>query len=165
MTCPLGPPTERLRLTEHFKLGFGLLNASEAHIAAEDNHGFKERRRVLAPADGDPDGLEHGAGLEAERRGGLAQSFVQRIVVEGGRGQNLLRGLEARRQRHRRIALLRDQLGGIVGRELIEKEEVRGADGIAQQLDALANQRRDGKKFFGRGMKAGLLKKWLEVCG
>ncbi len=45
---------------KRFEAGFGLADAGEADLAAEDNHGFKERRRVLASADGDPDGLEHG---------------------------------------------------------------------------------------------------------
>jgi hypothetical protein len=38
---------------------------------------------------------------------------------------------------------LRNQLGGIVGRELVEKEKIGGVDGVAQQLDALADERRD----------------------
>ena len=52
--------------TSDSKTGFGLADAGEANLAAEDNHGFKKRRRVFASADGDPDGLEHGTGLEAE---------------------------------------------------------------------------------------------------
>jgi hypothetical protein len=43
--------------------GFGLADAGQAEVAAEDDHGFKERRRVFASADGDPDGLEGLPGL------------------------------------------------------------------------------------------------------
>ena len=46
--------------------GFGLADAFQAHVAAQNGHGFKQRRRILAAADGDPDGLEHGTGFEAE---------------------------------------------------------------------------------------------------
>jgi hypothetical protein len=48
---------------ERLKAGFGLADAGEADFAAEDGHGFKERRRVLASADGDADGLKHRPGL------------------------------------------------------------------------------------------------------
>ena len=61
---------------ERLKAGFGLTEAGEAEVAAEDGHGFKERRRVLASADGHPDGLKHGTGLEAERLGRLAQGLL-----------------------------------------------------------------------------------------
>jgi hypothetical protein len=42
---------------------FSLAYAFEAEVAAEDDHGFKERRGVLASADGDADGLEGLPGL------------------------------------------------------------------------------------------------------
>jgi hypothetical protein len=45
------------------KAFFGLANALKANFVAENNHGFKERRRVLASANGDPDGLEGLPGL------------------------------------------------------------------------------------------------------
>src|SRR5579863_3397674 len=48
------------------QLGDGLGDAAEADVAAEDDHGFEEGWCVFAAADGDPYGLEHGAGLEAE---------------------------------------------------------------------------------------------------
>ena len=63
------------------------------------------------------------------------------------------------------IALLRDQLGWVVGSELGEEEEVGGGDGIAQELDALADERGDGEELFRRGMEASLLKEGLEVVG
>jgi hypothetical protein len=43
---------------------FCLVDSFEADLAAEDNHGFKERRGVLASADGDADGLEGLPGLQ-----------------------------------------------------------------------------------------------------
>ncbi len=58
---------------------------------------------------------------------------------------------------------MRDQVGRVVGGELGEKEEVGGGNGIAQQLDALANERRDGEQLFRRGLKAGLLEEGLEA--
>src|ERR1035438_6130665 len=70
------------------------------------------------------------------------------ILVEGGCGEDLLGVLEDA-QGHGRIATLRrDQLGGVVGGELGEEEEIGGGDGIAEQLDALANERSDGEDFF-----------------
>jgi hypothetical protein len=42
---------------------FGLAEAGEAEVAAEDRHGFKERRGIFASADGDADGLEGLPGL------------------------------------------------------------------------------------------------------
>ncbi len=53
----------RLCSTERFKVGFGLAYAGEADVAAKHDHGFKERGRVLASADGDADGLKHRTGL------------------------------------------------------------------------------------------------------
>ena len=64
----------------------------------------------------------------------------------------------------RGIALLRNQLGWVVGREL-EEEEVCGGDGIAQQLDALANERGDGKELFGRSSKPACFEEGLECSG
>ena len=64
-------------------------------------------------------------------------------------GEHLLRVLEDA-SGQRGIALLRDQLGRVVGRELVEEEEVGGGDGIAQQLDALADERRDGEQLLRR---------------
>ena len=49
--------------TERLKAIFGLADALKADLAAEDNHGFKERRSVLASADGHPNGLEGLPGL------------------------------------------------------------------------------------------------------
>ena len=63
-----------------------------------------------------------------------AQRLVQRIVVERGCGQNLLRS--AARIAAGRIAGDRlfcgNQLGRIVGRKLVDEEKVGGGDGIAQ---------------------------------
>ena len=97
---------------------FGLADAFEAHLAAEHGHGFKERRRVFASADGDADGLKHWPGFETKLSGGRAQRLVERIVIESGCGENLLRGLEDAEGESGIAALRRDQLGRVVGREL-----------------------------------------------
>ena len=60
---------------------------------------------------------------------------------------------------------LRNQFGRIVGRELVEEEEVGGGDGVAQQLDALADERGDGEELFRRGMEAGLRRRRARSCG
>ena len=72
---------------------YGLADALQAEVAAEDDEGFKEGGRVFAAADGDANGLEGLPGLEAEGGGGGSQSFVERVVVECGVGQNFVRGL------------------------------------------------------------------------
>ncbi len=108
------------------KAGLGLADAFEANLAAEHNHGFKKRRRVLAPANGDPDGLKHRTGLESERSGGLAQRLIERIVIERRCGQDLLGMLQDFARKSGIASLGRDQLGGVVGSELVEKEEVGG---------------------------------------
>ena len=143
------------------KAGFGLADAGEAELTAEDGHGFKERRRVFASTDGDSDGLEHWPGLQTKVRGCGSKRLVERIVIESGCGENFQRVLEDAAGQCG-IAFLGDQLGGVVGGELGEEEEVGGGDGIAQELDALTDKRSDGEKLFGRGMEAGLLEKGLE---
>ncbi len=148
--------------TERFKPGFGLTDAGEAEFVAEDGHGFKERRRVFTSADGDADGLEGLPGLQTQARGCGSKSLVERIVVERGCGEDFQRVLEDSAGEGG-VALLRDQLGGVVRRELGEEEEVGGGDGIAQELDALANERGDGEELFGRGMEAGLFEEWLDL--
>jgi len=49
--------------TDRLQAFFGLADACEADVAAQNGHGFKQGRRVLASAHGDADGLEHGAGF------------------------------------------------------------------------------------------------------
>ena len=53
----------RLCSTERFKVGYRLAYTGEADVAAKHDHGFKERWRVLASADGDSDRLKHRTGL------------------------------------------------------------------------------------------------------
>ena len=87
------------------------------------------------------------AGFESERCGGLAQRLVQRIVVEIVRGEHLLGVLQDRGPApHRPFAesAPRDRTAA----SSIDKEEIGGGDGVAQQLDALANERRDRDAFF-----------------
>ena len=50
---------------EQFEVFFGLADAGEADFAAQHDHGFEERRGVLAAADGYADWLKHGAGFQA----------------------------------------------------------------------------------------------------
>jgi len=143
---------------------FGLQHALQAYLSSQHRHGFKERWRVFASADSDADGLKGLPGLETEFIRGRAQSCVERIVIEIRCRQHLLCGFE-HAYGHRRIALLRNQFGGIVGRELRQKEEIGGGDGFAQQLDALADERRDGGDLFRRGMIAFLLEDGLQFAG
>ena len=135
---------------------------SRHSVAAQNGHGFKQRRSILAPADGHADGLEHGAGLHAEGGGGVAERLFQRIVIEGRCGQHLLRMLQDAAG-ERGVALLRNQLGGVVRRELVDKEKIGGGDGLAQERDALADERRDLAHFFRRGMQAGPLEERLDA--
>ena len=87
------------------KAFFGLADAGEAQLAAEDNHGFKQRRRVFASADGDTDWLEHLPGLQTQLIGCGAKCMVQRIVIEGDGGQNF-EGVRKDATGQRGIALL-----------------------------------------------------------
>ena len=132
--------------------GRGLADASEAELATEDGHGFKERRRVFSSADCDPDGLEHGTSLESERSGGSAKGLVQRIVIEKGRRKDFKRVLKNAASESG-IALLGDQVGRVVGSELGQEEEIGRRNSVAQELDALANERGDGEEFFRRCVK------------
>ena len=83
-----GPTAIRMDLcsSERLKSGFGLLDAGQARFAAQDYQGFKERRRVLASADGDPYGLEGLPGLQPQMHSGGAESLIERIVIERGGG-------------------------------------------------------------------------------
>ena len=65
-----------------------------------------------------------GAGAQARRPG---PSWVNSAV-----GQNFARACE-RRQRHGAIALLRNQLGRIVGRQFVDEEEIGDRGHVAQQ--------------------------------
>lgn len=51
-----------------------MTDALEADVAAEDGHGFKERRGVFAAADAYAEGLDHAASFEAERVVRLSRS-------------------------------------------------------------------------------------------
>ena len=83
-------------------------------------------------------------------RGCGSKSLVERIVVEGDRGQNFQRVLEDAAG-HGSIATLGwNELSRVVGSEFIHKEKVGGAGGFAKELDALTDERGDGQQFFGR---------------
>ncbi len=108
-------------------------------------------------------GWNMGPALRPSEAAACAQCLVERIVIESGRGKDLPGVLEDAAGQGG-IALLRNQLGRVVGRELGDKEKVGGGDGIAQQLDALADERGDGEELFGRGMEAGLLEERLQFA-
>jgi hypothetical protein len=76
------------------KAGYGLADSGKARLAAEDDQGFKERWRVFAPADCDPDGLEGLPCLQTKLHSGSAKNMVERIMIEGRPGQNFLRMLQ-----------------------------------------------------------------------
>src|ERR1035437_321156 len=88
--------------------------------------------------------------------------MVERIVIEGRPGQNFLSMLQDAEGHSDITTLGRDQLSGVVGGEFFHKKEVGGGDGVAQELDALANERGDDEKLFRRGLEAGLLEEGLE---
>jgi hypothetical protein len=69
-------------------------------------------------------------------------------VVEGGRRQNLQRGLQTRRAKRGIAIFLGNQLRRVVRRKFVEEEKVGCGHRIAQQLDALANERSDGEQLF-----------------
>src|ERR1035438_7745143 len=64
----------------------------------------------------------------------------------------------------RGIALLRDQFRRVIRRKFFHKEEISCRDGVAQQLDSLADQRSDGEQPFARSMEAGLFEKRLDAA-
>ena len=66
-------------------------------------------------------------------------------MVEGSCGQYLERSLKNPASHGGVATLRRDQLGGIVGRELVDEEEVGGGGGLAEKLDAFANEWGDGE--------------------
>jgi hypothetical protein len=68
------------------KAGYGLADAGKARLAVEDDQGFKERWRVFASADGDPDGLEGLPCLQTKLRSGSAKGLVERIMIKGRPG-------------------------------------------------------------------------------
>jgi hypothetical protein len=70
------------------KAFYGLADAGKTDIAAEDGHGFKERWRVFAAANGDADGLEGLPGLQTQMRGCSSKRLVERIMIEVDGGQN-----------------------------------------------------------------------------
>jgi len=70
-----------LRSAERLQAFFGLQDADEAQFATEDSHGFKERRRVFASADGDPDGLEGLRGFQTQVRCRGSKCLVELIVI------------------------------------------------------------------------------------
>lgn len=89
--------------------------------------------------------------------------MIQRIVVEGRVGEDLLRRLKDAQGHGGVAAFGRNQLGWVVGREFGKEEEVGGGRGFAQQLDALADEGSDSEEFFKRSVEAGLGEEGLEL--
>src|ERR1039457_5755379 len=149
--------------TKRLEAVLGLPDALEADLAAQDDHGFKKRRRILASADCDRDGLEGLSGLQTQVRGCRSKCLIQRIMVERGSGEHLP-GLLQDTPCKRSIALLRYQFRRVIRRELRQKKEVGGRDGVAQQLDAFADERRHGQQLFVRRMETVLLEEGLDAA-
>ena len=78
---------------------------------------------------GHADRLEHLAGFQIRRA--RSQGGIQAIVAELRRFQNLA-GLFENCQSHAPIALLRDQLIGVIRRQLFGKEKIRSGRDLAQ---------------------------------
>ena len=98
--------------------------ASGSSLAAKGFESAEQRRRGLAAADGHAHGLEHLAGLDAQAFGGGAQRGFEPVVREVGVGERGGGAFEdAAGQRG--IALLGDQLGGVVGRQFVRRKRNR----------------------------------------
>ncbi len=104
-----------------------------------------------------------GPALMPSEAAACAQCLVQRIVIESGCGEDLFCLLQDA-VRQGCIALLRNQVGRVIRRQLGKKEKIGGGDSIAQELDALADQRGDSEHLFWRWMKAGLLEEGLQAA-
>ena len=90
--------------------------------------GAKQRRRGLAAAYGDADGLEHLAGFDAQSARGGAQGRFEPIVGEFGGRQRFAASFE-HAQRQGGIAFLGDQLGAVVRREVGRRRRNRPPSG------------------------------------
>ena len=119
-----------------------LLDPRQRRLPTQHFQRLKQRRRILPAANRDANGLKHLSRLDSQFLRGSAESLIQRIVLEFNIRQHFARSRE-NLQRHGQVSLLRDQLGRIVGRQLVDKEEIGRSEHVAQQLDALPDQRRD----------------------
>ena len=77
------------------------------------------------------------------------------VVFEFDIRQHFLRALQ-NFQCHGRVAFLRDQFGWIVGRQLIDEEKIGSGKHVAQQSDALADERSNAKHLFRRDAESSL---------
>ena len=78
-------------------------------------------------------------------------------MIEADTGQHFEGVLEDAADHGGVAAFRRNQLGWIVGGELIEEEKVCCSGGFAEELDALADEGGDGEELLRRGGEAGLL--------
>ncbi len=65
--------------------------------------------------------------------------------------------------RHVRVSLLRDEFDCVVGRQLIDEEEIGGGEHLAQQLDALTDERGDSKHSLGRDVEPSFAHDWQQA--
>ena len=130
-----------------------LADAGERGFSSQHLQRFKQRRGILSSADGYANRLKHLAGFHSQLLGGGAQSLIQWIMLELNLRQHFACACK-NFLRHGCVSLLRDQFGRIIGWQLVDEEEVSGGEHVAQQLDALADERRDAQHLFGRDVEA-----------
>src|SRR6516164_474526 len=140
-----------------------LAYSREANLATEYNQRFKKRRRILAPANGHPNWLEHRSSLQPKRGCSFAQSFIQCIMLEARRGQHL-QCMFQHAACQCGIALLGNQFGRIVWWQLRKKEKISRRNSFSQQLDAFADERCDGCNPFRCSLEPSLLEKRLKIA-
>src|ERR1039458_2690139 len=123
-----------------------LIDSRQRTLPSQDLERLKQRWGVLAPADGHSDRLKHLSRFKADFLRDRTEGLIQRVVAEFRLRENFS-SAGKNSERHGGVTLLRDQLGRVVGRELIHKEEVGGSKNVAQKFDALTDQRSDGVHF------------------
>ena len=96
--------------SERLQAGFGLADAGKADVASEDGHGFKQRRRVFAAADGDPDGLEGLPSLQTQVRGCCSKRLSSESEPETGSNEGVA-GIEPIEDKGARAAHVQEARG------------------------------------------------------
>ncbi len=98
------------------------VNALQANFAAQHFHGLKQRRRILASADGDADGLKHRPGLQSQTLGGRAQCSFERGVIEGAEASTSRASIENLSWPVAASPFWRNQLMAIIRRKLRQRK-------------------------------------------
>jgi hypothetical protein len=119
-------------------------------VAAQHFQRTEQRRRGLASAHGDADGLEHLARFDARLSAAARSAALQAVVRELGRSAASSQAFFEHAQRQRRIAFLRESARRRRRREFVGEEEIAHGEHVVQQPDALLNQRRDLRIFADR---------------